>query len=94
MSDDLLGTAARFAGQVLFDLAHRASRFSRTLSPRELKEDFARWDKPHYPSSVGVCLICGQEGVTYDSRVRCPGTAAQQRAREELARGDDELHHS
>jgi hypothetical protein len=66
-------------------------RFNRKMSPRELKEDFARWDHNHYPSGLdGRCSVCGAFGAARDAQ--CPGTPDQQRARAELLAGDVHLH--
>lgn len=80
-------------GDTLWGLGTRATAYSRKLSPRALKEEFARWELPHMPESIrGRCVVCGAIGVTADPAVRCPGTDAQQRARAELAKGDNVLH--
>ena len=68
-----------------------ARRFNRKMTPRELKEEYARWEHNHMPRDPGArCLVCGVDGASRD--VRCPGTLSQQRARAELAAGDDVLH--
>jgi hypothetical protein len=69
--------------------ARAAVKYSRKMTPRQLKEEFARWDANHYPHD-GVCNVCGLVGAARDAK--CPGTPAQQRARAELAAGDDHLH--
>jgi len=78
-------------GNVIWQVGRKAMAFSRKLSPRELKEDFARWDRPHMPDIDGTCVVCHALDVQLIPKVKCPGSPAQQRARAELARGDDEL---
>lgn len=68
-----------------------AAKHSRKLTKRQLKEDFVRAVLATHMAGVdGACVQCGKRAA--DSSERCPGTPAQQRARDELARGDYELH--
>lgn len=88
----LVGIAGKIIAETLFALGRQAEAFSRKLTPRELKERFAEYKQPHYPDDSGVCLICHRRETKHDPRVLCPGTEAQQRARDELRKGDYELH--
>jgi hypothetical protein len=87
----IIGSVVEFAK----DGVRAALKFSRKSTPRELKEDFVRWNLPHIArrapgDTVFTCAICG--GVDVASDGYCPGSRDQQRARLELAHGDYVLH--
>lgn len=75
---------ADWIADLLWACAERAAAYSRTLSPRELLEEQARWGRPHMglDASHTRCVVCGLDPAPAGEL--CPGQPAAQRARRKL----------